>query len=92
MYIVYDGKSESYTLPMFHLAVGDAIRNFTQAANSKESMIGLYPEDFSLFECGEYDEQTGKFSLYKAIKHVANAIDLVQSSEPVPLESPQAAA
>lgn len=87
MYLVYDSKSESYSMPLFHLAVGDAQRAFTRAANSQESAIGLNPEDFSLFEVGSYDERDGKFEIYEVPRHVANAHELVTSE----LEKPQAA-
>lgn len=81
IYVVHDCKSESYTAPMLHLAIGDALRAFTSAANNRETMIGTNPEDFSLFEVGEYDERTAKFKIWKSMVHVANAIDLVQSTK-----------
>lgn len=80
-YIIYDCKSESYSPPMLHLAVGDALRAFTQAANAQDNQIGLNPEDFSIFEIGEYDERTGIFTSYENRTHIANALDLVQSKE-----------
>jgi hypothetical protein len=88
MYVAYDCKSESYTPPMLHLARGDAIRSFTQAVNDKSTLVGLNPEDFTLFEVGTYDERTGEFKIYDAPEHVANAWELVTSDQS---EKPQAA-
>lgn len=81
MYTVYDQKSESYSMPFFHLARGDALRAFTSAANDKEkSNIGLYPEDYDLFELGTYDERTGEFEIYEVKKHVAAAQECVTTT------------
>jgi hypothetical protein len=80
MYTVYDCKSETYSKPSYHLAPGDAIRAFATAANEKtQSMIGKHPEDFSMFEIGSWDPRTGKIELWESRKHIANAIDLVES-------------
>lgn len=87
LYLIWDSKSESYSIPFIHLARGDALREFTRAANSNDSKIGLNPEDFSLFEVGQFDERTGEFVIYEVKEHVANAHELVTTES----EKPQAA-
>ena len=78
VYIVYDSKSETYTAPSIHPARGQAIRSFADAVNDKGqgSVLSTHPEDFTLFEIGEYDIKTGAFTLYDAKASVANGLDV----------------
>jgi hypothetical protein len=64
MYVVYDSKSESYGLPMFFQSKGVAIRNFTDEVSRPDSLIAKHPEDFTLFELGDYSESTGVFVIH----------------------------
>lgn len=91
LFVVYDTKSETYTPPQAYNALGEALRSFTDAANDKNSMVGLHPEDFSLFEVGSYDIQTAKFELLATKKHIADALDLI-TERPEISEKPQAVA
>lgn len=59
IFSVYDSKSEAYGMPMFLRSVAEAIRSFTDAANSSDSMLAKHPADFTLFELGEYDQLSG---------------------------------
>ena len=50
-----------------------ALRNFNELCNSKDTMINKYPEDYSLYEIGEYDTETGEVKGYKTLKEIASA-------------------
>lgn len=60
IYAVRDSKSETYTAPMLFATKGEAVRNFTEQTNSSESMLSAHPNDFCLFELGEYDLTTAE--------------------------------
>lgn len=59
MYSVYDAKSESYTLPFFDHAQGRALRTFADCVQDPEHQFGKHPEDYTLFDVGTYDDDTG---------------------------------
>lgn len=59
MFTILDSKVEAFRSPFFCAHVGEAARMFERAANDKEIQIGQTPEDFSLFEVGEFDVATG---------------------------------
>ena len=60
IFAVYDSQAEAYGMPMFFKAKGEAVRAFEQQVNRQEdSMIAQYPQDFTLFEIGEFDSSTG---------------------------------
>lgn len=60
MFSVYDSKGECYQPPQAYPTAGMAIRSFAAGANDKQSAFGRWPEDFTLFEVGTYDDLTGK--------------------------------
>ena len=60
-FTVYDSKAEAFLQPFFMQSKGAAIRGFTELVNDKNHSFGKYPGDYTLFELGSFDEQTGKF-------------------------------
>ena len=48
VYSVYDAKSQVYNNPFYSPTNGSAIRSFIELANSKDTLIGKFPDDFSL--------------------------------------------
>lgn len=58
---VRDRATSSYGNPMCVVAVGAALRGFSDEANRKDSEIGKHPEDYDLYKLGEFDTDTGLF-------------------------------
>lgn len=82
LYSIYDCKSETYTAPTLNPARGQAIRSFSDAINGKgvdsaSNVLSSHPEDFTLFELGEYDINTGEITVYDTKKAIANGVDLL---------------
>jgi len=78
LYVLHDIKSETYTAPTLNPARGQAIRSFADAVNDtkNQSVLSTHPEDFTLFEIGEYDIKTGTITLYDSKVAVANGLDV----------------
>lgn len=64
IYAIYDSKLEAYMQPFFMQSKGQAVRAFTDTVNDDKTQFWKHPEDFTLFELGEYDDSTGKVSSY----------------------------
>lgn len=62
VYSIFDSKIGSYLAPFFPQAKGAAIRAFTEALNDPNHQFSKYPEDFTLFELGEWDDATASFT------------------------------
>ncbi len=58
LYSVYDSKGQSYTIPFFDHAQGRALRTFADCCNDPGHTFGKHPEDYTLFYCGTYDDET----------------------------------
>lgn len=78
-YSIYDRKSLQYHPPYFASTDGAAVRNFADAANDMQSMIGRHPADYVLFYLGDYDDQKGAMQPVSPLVHVIDAMALVQA-------------
>lgn len=56
---VYDSKSKSYATPFFVKHKAEALRSWQDVVNKEDHPISKWPEDFTLFEIGTYDEIKG---------------------------------
>jgi hypothetical protein len=79
IFTVFDAKAEIYLPPFYMHSKGEAIRAFQTSANDQNLQIGKYPEDFTLYEIGEYDDSTAEI---KTIKHLplGKAIEFVKEN------------
>lgn len=80
-YSIFDSKVGSYCSPFFLRSKGEAIRVFTDLANDSKQNISKYPEDFVLFEIGDYDEETGLMIPYKSVMSVGCALEFKSKQE-----------
>lgn len=75
IFTVYDSKAETFG-PMLHFSArGEALREFTNAANDPQSQIGRHPGDYSMFELGEYDDTTAVFHPHSSKINLGTAIE-----------------
>ena len=79
MYSIYDSKAEAFMEPYFATTPGLALRAFSNGANNKETTIGKYPNDFVLYEVGQFDDQTGDLDNYTENKNLGIAIEYIES-------------
>lgn len=84
IFTVYDSKTEAYLTPIFLKATGQAVREVSELANNAEHIFSKHSSDFTLFEIGTYDEQTG---LIENLKAPINLGCLVTFREQPPLRA-----
>jgi len=58
---VRDRASDTFGRPFFVIAIGQAIRSFTDEINraSADNSFNSHPEDFDLYEIGTFDDDSG---------------------------------
>lgn len=83
MFAVYDAKVKAFLSPFFMRNSGEATRGFESVANDEKSSISHYPEDYSLFELGEWDDETGNLSMHEAKVPLGTAIMFKKNEKPV---------
>ena len=63
---VKDRAADAFGRPMFVPSVGVAIRSFSDEVNRKDpdNQLHNHPDDFDLYELGEFGDNTGFFALH----------------------------
>lgn len=84
-YTIYDVKGLCYHSPWFQHTDGMAVRAFADLANSLDNNIGRHPRDFTLYECGAWDDTTGTFHPTHPLRFVCDAVSLL-TPQPQPLD------
>lgn len=73
LYVIYDSKAQVYSNPFIALNPAIAQREFARAVNDPQSEFYANPEDFSLFEIAQYDDETAWITKFDSIQFVQAA-------------------
>jgi len=76
VFSIYDIKAETYMEPVSARAIGEGIRNFEDALTDNRSSLSKHPDDFILYELGEFNEDTGLFNLLVAPRELMRGASL----------------
>ena len=80
---IYDSKSQAWMTPMFFQATAQAMRSFGDAINDGKSEFAKHPEDYTLFEVGEFDPQNGIMdALNSGPVVITQAVNLLNDATP----------
>lgn len=60
VYSVFDSKAAVYGTPFFQVNDMVAMRSFSQLANDSNSSVNRFPEDYTLYLIGYYDDSVGE--------------------------------
>lgn len=76
---VRDRAADAFGQPMFVAGIGGAIRSFGDEINRREpnNSLAAHPEDFDLYELGEYDDSNASFTC-GAPRQIAIGKDMVR--------------
>lgn len=58
VFTLYDTKAQYFNTPFFFAHIGQAIRACIDLGSDLSTNVGRYPADFTLYEIGEYEDQT----------------------------------
>lgn len=80
IYAIRDFKT-GFLSPITEQSEVTAIRNFEYACSKDDNLMNHFPNDFSLYEIGSYDSDTGLLQAVPVIRLVASASDFVNKKE-----------
>lgn len=75
IFSVFDKKAVAYLAPFYFPQKGQAIRAFEDSINDPQSTFNKHPEDYALFELGQFDDTSGVITSKNPI-HVEEALNL----------------
>lgn len=84
MFSVFDSKANAYLQPFFAPSAGVAIRNFSDACNQEDHGFHQHAGDFTLFEIGQFDQESGGFQTLKTPINLGLAITFIATEESQP--------
>lgn len=77
-FVIHDSKVEAYMNPFLMRSKGEAIRAITDEVNGENTQLSKHPEDFTLFEIGEYDQIEGRYTMHDSKISLGNCIEMVK--------------
>ncbi|QXP08406.1 MAG: nonstructural protein [Arizlama microvirus] len=78
MYSLYDAGAQAYLRPFWSDFKVNAQRSFRQLVNqtdNSDNMVANHPDQFTLFELGEWDARTGVFSSHSLPLTLGNGLE-----------------
>lgn len=88
MFQLYDSAVKAYNTPIFLRSKGEAIRSFQATVNEAGNNLNKWPDQYTLFEAGEYDDESGIVTMYKVKESLGTALQYKdQPAAPTPLEA-----
>ncbi|UOF78636.1 DNA binding protein vP5 [Microviridae sp.] len=80
MYTVFDSQLGLYTKPYYARNKGEALRSFEQAVNDPD-IFGKIAEHLTLFEVGDFNEETSKIHAYDSMVSLGCGIEWVKKKD-----------
>lgn len=78
VFSVRDEKTGVYMRPFFELHIASALRSWTEACNEPTSPFCKFPEDFTLYEVGSFDDLEGHLEALKVPHKVSTASEVLK--------------
>jgi hypothetical protein len=77
IFAIFDSKVGAFTLPSFCQTTSQAIRGFSDLVKDSGHAFSKHPADYTLFELGEYEDESGSFNGLSTPHSVSIGIDHV---------------
>lgn len=74
MFTVYDSKAEAFIQPFYEQTTASAQRAFSNAANNETHQFAMHGGDYTLFELGIFDQESGLTTLLPSMINLGLAI------------------
>lgn len=81
VFSVYDAAVGAYMQPFFMRTKGEAIRAWMDTVANPQTQFNKHPDHFTLFEIGEYDEESGQFQNLPAFISHGTALEVHPGTE-----------
>lgn len=80
VFAVRDSKADAFGELFACPSVGLAVRSFGEAVMNPKTGLNRYPEDYSLWELGTYEQNSGQVEGLKLPKLIKSAVEVIQEN------------
>lgn len=81
MFTIRDARAKAYMQPFFSLNSDTAIRSVEMCLRDPNHEFSKNPNDYSVYEIGEYDDTTGMVEPGVQPEYVCNLVDLIKGNQ-----------
>ena len=78
---VKDSAADAFGRPFFVPTIGLAMRSFIDEVNNRESPFNAHPDDYTLYEIGDFDDNTGLLFSLDTPRQVMRGKEALTSAE-----------
>lgn len=78
LFSVFDSKVNAYMRPFCAPSGGAAERSFVKEVNTPDSPMNDNPEDYTLFELGEFNDENGQITVLSTPHPLVKAITVLK--------------
>lgn len=82
IYCVYDKKAAAFGTPFFMSQNGEAIRMFDDLVNDTRSRVNKHPEDYELWNVGQWQDENSMFDNIERV-FLVSAASLVKEQKKI---------
>lgn len=82
VFSVYDSAARLFMEPFHAPTIESAIRSFRHTVNHGQNQISRFPEDYTLFHVGTFNQEDGQIVPLTAPANLGVAITFVQERKP----------
>lgn len=82
LFCVFDSAADRFTEPWPAPTVELALRRFRHTVNQEGNDIAMFPEDYTLFHIGEFDQETGLIEAFPSPRSLGVAITFKENPHP----------
>lgn len=86
LFSIYDEKAQAWLPPFAFIHQAQALRAFSDCLNSKDHQFAQHPEDYTLAQIGEWDEQSGVLVSFEKKTILGNGIEVKNTYGRIPDE------
>jgi hypothetical protein len=76
LFCIYDSKADAFLPPWTLPTVNMARRTFADCVNDKNHAFGKHPHDYTLFKCGEFNDDNAQITPSK--ESLGNGVEYIE--------------
>lgn len=80
-FAIFDSAVGAFMEPFFAQTIEVAIRRFRSTVNHAESDMSRYPNDYSLFHVGSFEQESGMFQPLNTPHNLGLAIQFMEKTD-----------
>lgn len=79
VFSIMDSKVKVFAQPFYMRNAAEALRAWSNTINDPQTQFAKHPADYTLFEIGSYDDETGVIEMHQNYNNLGNGLQFKQT-------------